>query len=438
MTHAEFFNRTARGRAQFDPAPKDTVASGARLSQPQRLRRSRNGAGGLRASVDKRACCGWDSRAPTAGSNCTARGSVFQLGWLLLLLGLLGPQNLFSQTAPAAARPSNRWLLIIETSRAMQPRAEAIAQIAANLVLSGMSGQLHTGDTLGVWTFNSDLHAGSFPLQTVTPDNTKTIAERVALFVAQQKFEGWPGRDKVFPAMNSVISNSEFITVILVSGGGETFAGTPFDKAINAIHKKWQGQQDKARLPFLTMLRAQHGRTTDFEVSMPPGPLNFPPLPAELLIPDPIVEKRVPAKPVEVPPAPIVPNLILHGKKPEPVLEAVSNPAPASAEKTVPVPPPTAPTNAVGETKTNPPVPAVATATKVATNLSATNVIAGASTNQIATTTARTTTSEGKNFWLAGAVAALAAAGLVFVLFRRARSQPRVSLITRSLDRDKK
>ena len=353
----------------------------------------------------------------------TVRRRIFLVGGLLLLWAI-APQHSFSQaTATAAARPPNRWLLILETSRAMQPRAEAVAQIAGNLVLSGMSGQMRAGDTLGVWTFNRDLHAGSFPLQTVARDNTKTIAERVALFVAQQNFEGRASRDKVFPLMNTVISNSEFITVILISGGGETFSGTPFDQAINAIHKQWQAQQDKARLPFLTMLRAQQGRITDFEVGRPPGPLNLPPLPPELLVPDPVVEKPVPPKPVETPPAPVVPNLIVHGKKPEPVSESVSNSAPV----------PAVPTNAVFATKTNPP-PAM----KAATNSAATNVSVRPFTNPTSATAAPTALDAGGNFRLAAAVAVVAALGLVFMLMRRSRSRPRTSLITRSLDRDKK
>ncbi len=365
---------------------------------------------------------------------------IFQMGWLLLL-GMLGAQNLFSQTPPAAARPPNRWLLIMETSRAMQPRAETIAQIAGNLVLAGMSGQMRPGDTLGLWTFNSDLHTGTFPLQTVTADNTKTIAERVALFVAQQKFEGRPGRDKVFPLMNTVISNSEFITVIFISGGGETFSGTPFDKAINAIHQQWQSRQDKARQPFLTMLRAQHGRITDFEVGRPPGPLNLPPLPPELLLPDPVVEKSTPAKPVEAVPAPVVPNLIVHGRKPEPAAATGTNPMPAVVEKTTPptTPPvPAIPTNSVVQTKTSvAPTAASVPASRPVTILPTIPVQARAATN-VPPELVATVPAVKNNFWQIGVVVVGALAGLVFVLMRRSRSQPRVSLITRSLDRDKK
>ena len=350
---------------------------------------------------------------------------------VLLFLGLPGSQQIFSAPAPVTYRTPNRWLLIVETSRAMQPRAEAVAQIAANLVLSGMNGQVRPGDTLGLWTYNASLHRGEFQLQTWTADNTKAIAESVALFLSRQKFEGRPSRSQLFPAMNGVISNSEFITVILISSGGETFSGTPFDKAINEIHQQWQTRQEKARQPFLTMLRAQSGRIADFEVGRPPGPLEFPPLPLELLVTNPVVQTPPAPKPVETLPPPVVPNLIVHGKKPEPVAEIISNPPPAVV----------LPTNlsVSVELKTNPPTALViskATNESPAVINPATAALpSGSSTNPPMVTEQ---SAHSKSFWIAGLIAAGAAAGLVWVLVRRSRSQTRVSLITRSLDRDNK
>ena len=349
------------------------------------------------------------------------------------LLGALVLQKLSAQTAPATPAPPNRWLLIVETSRATKPRAEAVAQIAGNLVLSGMNGQMRAGDTLGLWTYNAGLHRGEYPLQNWTPENSKSIAASVALFLTRQKFEGWANRDQLFPAMNGVISNSEFITVILISSGEETFKGTPFDKAINAIHQQWQSEQEKARQPFLTMLRAQGGRITDFEVGRPPGPLEFPPLPPDLLVTNPVAQTPPAPKPVETLPPPIVPNLIVHGKKPELMPEIISNP-PA-----VVVLPNNVPVSA--ELKTNlPRAPVVSKATNTmpaGTNLIAATAPSSPSTNPPTTTTAESS-AHGKTFWVAGVIAACSAAGLVWVLVRRSRSQTRVSLITRSLDRDKK
>jgi hypothetical protein len=383
----------------------------------------------------------------TSGVFKRALSQISRFEWLALIfcLCLLCPQKLSAQPAATAVRPANRWLLIVETSRATQSRAGAVAQIAGNLVLSGMNGQLRPGDTLGVWTFNDALHAGGFPLQTWSPENAKNVAERVALLLARQKFENRPNLDKVLPALGGVITNSEFITVILITSGGETMRGTPYDRAINSIHKQSQSQQEKALMPFVTVLRAQAGRITDYKANTPPTTLEMPALPPELLITNAPPPKPPEIKPAEIlPPAPVVPSLIVHGKKPVPESESVSNPAPATTEIPPPAPVPATNQNAAGETNiTAPPKAPALPATNagaVAANISATNISAPVPTNQTATATTAATTenSGGKTLWFVGAVAVVAGIGLVLLLVRRSRSGSHTSLITRSLDRDKK
>jgi hypothetical protein len=324
----------------------------------------------------------------------------------------------------------------------MQPRADSVALTAGNLLLSGMNGQMRTGDTLGVWTFNDSLHAGGFQLQRWSPENSNLIAERVALFVARQKFENQPNLDKVLPAMGGIISNSAFITVVLLTGGTETMRGTPYDRAINTIHKQWQRQQDKALMPFVTVLRTQRGRIVDFKVNTPPTTMEMPALPLELQIADAPPPKPAEVKPAEIPqPAPEVPSLIVHGKKNGVESESESNPATTNTEIQSSATTQTTNQNVAGKTSvTVLTQPTVATATNtgaVPKNAGTTN-LAPAITDQVVSSTATETSARGKAFWFVGAAAVVAGSGLVFLLIRRSRSEPHTSLITRSLDRDKK
>src|SRR5215472_6554827 len=77
------------------------------------------------------------------------------------LMWFLGALLLTSEAS--AALSSNRYLFIVETSRAMQKREEGLKQAVTNLLGSGMRGQLQSGDTVGLWTYNNELHAGRFP-----------------------------------------------------------------------------------------------------------------------------------------------------------------------------------------------------------------------------------------------------------------------------------
>ena len=260
-----------------------------------------------------------------------------------LLAGLffvmaLTPRPLLAQADTAKAPlPSNRYLLVVETSRSMQRRADGVVQTAQDLLMSGLGGQLRRGDTLGVWTYNENLYAGRFPLQTWSPESQKDITLHTLAFLKGQKYEKQARFDKVLPALSGVIKASPLITVILISSAEDKIHGTPFDDRINGFYLKWHDAQQKARMPFVTVLRGQEGVFADFTVNAPPWPVQMPLRPPEPQHADPVHNKL--AQVARAVPPPTAPPLIISGKKaqpeaaPAPKLEAsgVSVQAPAPA-----------------------------------------------------------------------------------------------------------
>ena len=131
----------------------------------------------------------------------------------LLMLALLTPPQLCAQTSTAkAASTSHRWLLIVETSRSMQRRSDAVFESVQGLLTSGMSSQLRPGDTLGVWTYNADLYSGRFQLQTWSPETQQAIVSRTLAFLKSQKYEKKANFDKVLPVLTRVIGDSRLLT----------------------------------------------------------------------------------------------------------------------------------------------------------------------------------------------------------------------------------
>jgi nitrogen fixation protein len=200
----------------------------------------------------------------------------------LLVLAGLAPCPLPAQpNAPNAAPPSERCLLIVETSKSMQRRADAVLGVVRDMLMSGLNGEFRDGGTLGIWTFNEDLSAGRFPLQTWSSSAQKDITQRTLAFLKSQHYEKQASFDKVAPALGRVIRDSELITVILISSGDCKIRGTPFDDRINASCQQWYDQQQKARMPFVTVLRARNGHAGGYVVNTPPWPLQVPRLPEE-------------------------------------------------------------------------------------------------------------------------------------------------------------
>lgn len=273
----------------------------------------------------------------------------------LLVLALFLPPGL--PEARGAGRSSNRYLLIFETSSAMQRRLPATIEAVRALLGSHFRGRLADGDTLGVWTFNETLQTGRLPLQHWSAVGSEEVTSEIVGFLKSQKHRGNPRFDQVWPGLEQVIQASESITVVLFTSGLEAVAGTPFDSKLNQVYAAWRDSQQKDRKPFVTVLAAQQGKIMFASASPAPWPVEIPPPPA----PKPPRTAR-PEPPKAEPPKPVVvgPPLIISGKKQSAQETPTTTP-------TAPPPPAQTPAQPVADAPANPvlekPSPSVALAT---------------------------------------------------------------------------
>jgi hypothetical protein len=412
-------------------------------------------------------------------------------GYSIVLMGCLLASEARSQTnVPKFGTISSRFLVIVETSHPMGRRSDATLKTVGSLLYSGFNHQIKQGDTVGVWTYNQQLSTGHMPLQRWSKPLQHEIVSGTLDFLKSQKYEKQPAFASVRPAIDKVIKDSELITVILISSGEDAMTGTPFDDKINELYKNWKVDQEKAKMPFITVLRAKRGRITGYAAVPAPWQIEIPAWPAEPVAKAAEVKLQTTAQPSAVPP------LIFSGKKAKPAEttdssetalakaesapariapasvtatpgdSAVAEPArdafqihPASTPQNTPPepkveqstespqrpagPPQTVPKDATTLSPTPKPE---TTSTALATASNTTNP-APVATAQKSTlsppdiSTAIPTPSSGllsiRTIWLAG-LAVLGAACVAFmVLTRRPSSQP-ISLITHSLERESK
>jgi len=356
-----------------------------------------------------------------------------------------------------------------------------------DLLNSGFSGQARRGDSLGVWTFNEELHTGLLALQQWSPESQKAITERVAGFIAGQKLEKRTRFDKVLPALERVVRNSPFITVVLVCMGDEEISGSPFDQRINEFFRTWHLKQPDEGTPFVIAWRGQNGRLVDCTMNPSPWPAELPALPKELMTPLPAARPvaRVLPKPDSPKPATSpVPPLILSGKKHEKTATSTSEPAStnvavqASANPTTSTVSPAVTPTEHALVASAPPVASVTQAqstpvpefkrkpaetqqqpTASIAKPAAAEPVSGAAQQVTSNEPAPSATASGPApvapvqaatvsqasgrvspvFLLgAGSLVLIAAAGAFWVWRRRSRSGDELSLITESIDRDKK
>jgi hypothetical protein len=371
-------------------------------------------------------------------------------------------------SAQTAVQPvDNRFLFIFDTSAAMKKREPAVEQALVNLLATSLRGELHAGDSVGVWTFDRDLRTGQFPLIRWDPGSAEAIADSLKDFLRKNRYANETSLAALQPYLGGVVKNSQRLTVLIFCDGQSEINWTPYDNAINKLLGERQAERKQSKQPFVLLLRSQLGEYVGCTVGLPPELVDFPEFPP---LPAPAI-KPLPA-PVKVPPtapAKMLPPLIIIGRTvginlppPEPPpapkkIPAVSNLV-ASVTTNLPPetkpPPPTIPPEPTNtptvEIKPLPPVPVNLPPTNTPTNsppapptnavvepvIPQTNVIvAAAAPTNVIVPPGENSDNGSKKLWFIGGGLLLLAVALVAFLLLRPRRAERTSLITSSMNR---
>jgi hypothetical protein len=198
---------------------------------------------------------------------------------------------------------------------------------------------MRDGDTLGLWTYDEELHTG-FPMQVWSNQDRDDIIQTVSNSLAGARYQAKPHLEKVLPAARQLIEQSRVITLIFIYDGLEIMQGTGFDQDINDLQMEFGRQVRADNIPFVTVLSARDGKVFDYRVRTPssvslpqtanffdPARTNAAPTQAPATLPSPAVV-------VPQPPAPRGREVVLRPPPPE------TNPPPITATNLVePVPP---------------------------------------------------------------------------------------------------
>ena len=249
-----------------------------------------------------------------------------------------------------APNVSGRFLLVFDTSSDMKRCLPAVEKVLNEILMVGTNTQEHTGDSIGVWTFDEGgVRAGQYPLQRWQPDSAEIIAAGVIAFVGKQHYTKTTKFDELVPMLNEVVRRSERLTVLIFCDGYGEIHGTPYDIGINKIFNERQWERHRARLPIVIGLRSQRGQYTGCVVSFPPQRVSlpeFPPPPEANAVPTQVTNTPAPPEP---PPATGKPLIIvgttvtnqvpLPAPKPPPMPKPVlANPPPSTVVTSVPHP----------------------------------------------------------------------------------------------------
>jgi Meckel syndrome type 1 protein len=210
------------------------------------------------------------------------KGALIAAGCLAAMLWALGGQaqplvgpllgskgsHQKDKDQPAPVQKGNRFLFIVDTSSSMRADSIYVRESVTDLLKSAMQGQLRDGDTIGLWTYDDQLHT-EFPMQVWSTENSPVVCERVAAYLTDREYRKRAHLDKVLPYVRRVIETSRLITIVFVYDGSQPMRGTPFDKDINDLQKQFLHEVRADNLPFVTILAARDGAVFEYTVNVP-------------------------------------------------------------------------------------------------------------------------------------------------------------------------
>jgi hypothetical protein len=167
------------------------------------------------------------------------------------------------------SRPmENRFLFIINVSSAMKSRTNGIEEAVVRLLETDMHGEFRKGDTIGLWTYNDELHA-EFPMQVWSRERKTEITSDVERYLHHQHYGKRAHIEKIYPAIGQAMRMSERLTMILIYDPSEEVAGTQFDEEIAELQRDYARAFNAAHLPVVTVLAARNGAVFNYTVNFP-------------------------------------------------------------------------------------------------------------------------------------------------------------------------
>ncbi|MGZ8940381.1 MAG: VWA domain-containing protein, partial [Limisphaerales bacterium] len=216
-------------------------------------------------------------------------------GLHLILVALLGFASAFG--AETLRRPQHNFLFIVDSSSSMEQRKPAAIKMVKDVIASRFDGQIEAGDSIDIWTYDTENNLRGFPPQIWTSTNAAQIIESATHYLQQYQFKGRSEFANVATDLNLLVPQTKSLLIVIITDGEQPFAGINLDLEINGYlaQKGKIGTQSKA--PLLVSLAAINGIIRTWTAYFGEGSLALASLPgrkAKLAAAPPVKEKTKP------------------------------------------------------------------------------------------------------------------------------------------------
>ncbi|HVK57244.1 MAG TPA: VWA domain-containing protein, partial [Candidatus Kapabacteria bacterium] len=161
-------------------------------------------------------------------------------------------------TLSGADRPQHNFLFVVDSSLSMSQHKAAAIKLVRNVIASKFDDQIEPGDSIDVWTYDTENNLLGFPPQIWQPTDAARISDAIAEYLGKYRFKGSSDFGQVATDLTMLVPQTKGMLIVVITDGEKPFSGINRDLEINEYLSK-KGKLGASNGPLLVSLAAING-----------------------------------------------------------------------------------------------------------------------------------------------------------------------------------
>ena len=179
---------------------------------------------------------------------------MIRLQFILIAL-VAGFSPLF---AGEAERPQHNFLFVIDSSSSMSRHKTAAIKLVRQVIESRFEDQIEPGDSIDIWTYDTENNLRGFPPQIWKSADAARIADAAAQYLEKFQFKAKSDFSNVATDLDLLVPQTKALLIVVITDGESPFSGIKLDLDINEYLAK-KGKLGPSQDPFLISISAIKG-----------------------------------------------------------------------------------------------------------------------------------------------------------------------------------
>jgi hypothetical protein len=177
----------------------------------------------------------------------------------LLLTLIICIASLSAIAAEPPPRPQHNFLFIVDSSVSMEQRKPAAIKLVRDVIASRFDGQIEAGDSIDIWTYDTENNLRGFPPQIWQAENAQRISDAATQYLQDYRFKGKSEFANVASDLSILVPQTKSLLIVIITDGEQPFSGISLDLEINGYLAKKGKLNPTGTDPLLISLAAING-----------------------------------------------------------------------------------------------------------------------------------------------------------------------------------